>query len=194
MGFFNWIWPFKRNDNVSNNTSQPTLSDFLDEMSKEILRDIDNEIESKESEYTYLVDNKKNDLIITCRLDILTLQYRRESCLYNVAKRHAKELPYAEIDAIKTKMDEIENEMRRLTNSQRATPDDGIPQRMFKIGDTVVLKSGGPNMTVVNIKFSSGLMGMNPAYIMCCQWFDNKNNRLEGEFNQNLLISQERSY
>ncbi|NMH66931.1 YodC family protein [Shewanella salipaludis] len=47
----------------------------------------------------------------------------------------------------------------------------------FKVGDVVVLKSGGPRMTVVEID-----------ELDCfCQWFDDKNNLASGGFSASSI-------
>ena len=48
----------------------------------------------------------------------------------------------------------------------------------FKKGDVVRLKSGGPKMTVSEIRSDDTLF---------CRWFDNKNNPQQGEFNPEEL-------
>ena len=40
----------------------------------------------------------------------------------------------------------------------------------FKVGDTVILKSGGPTMTITSIS-ESGYMGGGPVHAYCT-WFD----------------------
>ena len=57
----------------------------------------------------------------------------------------------------------------------------------FKIGDTVMLKSGGPLMTVSNIVSESYLQYSKGD--ISCIWFD-KNNQMSGSFNP-LVLSKE---
>lgn len=48
----------------------------------------------------------------------------------------------------------------------------------FKIGDVVVLKSGGPEMTVENIDEQGNVT---------CTWFDKDNNRKTETFKEEML-------
>ncbi|HLO60933.1 MAG TPA: DUF2158 domain-containing protein [Bacteroidales bacterium] len=50
--------------------------------------------------------------------------------------------------------------------------------QIFKSGDVVKLKSGGPDMTVENYVTDDKVT---------CVWFDSKNNYNDGDFQQDLL-------
>lgn len=54
----------------------------------------------------------------------------------------------------------------------------------FKIGDVVILKSGGPPMTVHAISDYSATRGFNPG--LACVWFDG-NKRVEDVFHPNTV-------
>ena len=55
----------------------------------------------------------------------------------------------------------------------------------FKKGDVVVLRSGGPKMTVADIGDFSGF-GLGPVNGVKCQWFD-KTKRFEEVFDAEVL-------
>lgn len=58
----------------------------------------------------------------------------------------------------------------------------------FKIGDVVVLNSGGPKMTIefIEIKsFISGHLLSEPKYAVV--WFDQKNEKQYGKFTESVL-------
>ncbi|MCF0174263.1 MAG: DUF2158 domain-containing protein [Bacteroidales bacterium] len=52
---------------------------------------------------------------------------------------------------------------------------------LFKNGDIVCLKSGGPKMTVMEESKIDGDM-------VRCIWFDEENNKLSGYFEPNTLV------
>jgi len=52
----------------------------------------------------------------------------------------------------------------------------------FKIGDTVMLKSGGPLMTVENEEEGGRVM---------CKWFDEKNKPFERVFDERMLVADD---
>jgi uncharacterized protein YodC (DUF2158 family) len=61
----------------------------------------------------------------------------------------------------------------------------------FKTGDVVILKSGGPHMTVK--KYKSEIIDiMSPSkesdHIIICTWFEKNNKLAKGEFDQNSLM------
>lgn len=65
-------------------------------------------------------------------------------------------------------------------------------EQKFKIGDVVILKSGGPKMTISGDKtgmdFKLGRI-FNGSYD--CSWFDEKNIKCSGRFPQDSLKSDE---
>lgn len=76
------------------------------------------------------------------------------------------------------------------TSTLRQTSSAASPQPIrskFHIGDVVCLKSGGPKMTVSNIKFSGGVWGLPSSFIIVCTGFNHKNEIQIFEFDQNLL-------
>ncbi len=50
----------------------------------------------------------------------------------------------------------------------------------WKAGDVVMLKSGGPKMTVGTVKADGRVL---------CEWFDEKNSPQVGAFNADVLMS-----
>lgn len=61
---------------------------------------------------------------------------------------------------------------------------------MFKVGDVVVLKSGGPDMTVSKVaekKFSHGAS----VTVIVCKWFTSSNEVKTDEFLPDLLKSKD---
>jgi len=64
-----------------------------------------------------------------------------------------------------------------------------MAEQKFKPGDVVQLKSGGPEMTVRGYKMIQPFDA--PAYPsdteVECEWFDDKNQRQKGTFNQDTL-------
>lgn len=66
--------------------------------------------------------------------------------------------------------------------------------QIFKTGDVVVLKSGGPQMTVEKYKFE--LVDMYSSrisdHIVWCTWFDNESKLVRHEFEQESLMKYEK--
>ncbi len=69
-------------------------------------------------------------------------------------------------------------------------------EKKFKRGDVVRLKSGGPNMTVVEYRMWHDTLHMfsgkpkQPSFetdVVYCTWFGDKQKREGGEFHQDLL-------
>lgn len=62
-------------------------------------------------------------------------------------------------------------------------------QQMFKKGDIVQLRSGGPKMTVEKYKFE--IRSLNDSgesmHVVICKWFDNENNLVSHDFEQEAL-------
>ena len=57
----------------------------------------------------------------------------------------------------------------------------------FKKGNVVMLKSGGPAMTVTDIGDYSAGMGAGPEDGVKCVWFDDKKNPVERVFDAAVL-------
>ena len=65
--------------------------------------------------------------------------------------------------------------------------------KLFKKGDIVVLKSGGPQMTVENyhINMGGGFSISESDHIVDCIWFDNSNQLVKKSFEQEALKRHE---
>ena len=172
MEFFNNFWPFKKS-RVEENPSprKPSIEDFIDSFTKGLLDDTDKQLVQKRREFELVRNNTSDDEIYRHEFAILSLQRRNDQLLFEIAKRHESELDAAIIDAIKMRLADIDKRIDSL-NAANLKSADNLMRRDFEVGDTVCLKSGGPVMSVSSVKFSPGLMGSFPHFIIVCQWHD----------------------
>jgi|GEM_PF-1193096 len=65
-----------------------------------------------------------------------------------------------------------------------------VVKELYKIGDLVKLKSGGPQLTVDSLTYLDIPGTKNKVYtgFVLCKWFDDEDELFEDEFHQDSLI------